>query len=520
MKKRIISLLVACIFAATPALAADRYWVPAGSGNFGDTNNWAASSGGASGQSVPTASDNCFFDGSSGTGTVIVNASARDCLALNQTGWGGTIQLDQHLTASGTMTLAGTFTAGAGGSLRAGATLTLTSNGVTIPSLGTTGNGITVTLADAADVVHFVPVVNSAGTHTFNGFSIAISGNFTCTASASTTVLAGTTTLTLDGTGTWSSSGDCRVRNSLTINTAGTITLGTTTRFETGTLTYTAGTMVVSGNTMRFGDGNTGYTINTSGMTWNDVIFNVNGTGTLSSDLNVGGDFTRSPGTSGVQTTNGNEVYVQGDYICSAAASSTQVCTGSTIIVLDGTGLWNSASTGSDSTERNPMRIAGSYTLEGNVNYDTGTIEYESGDLAAGTGAIINGNTNADMTFDLDPMVVDFWIDTDAGNGLILVSALTMSPTATLTCVGTAASNSFIRSSSSPTQRALVLQAGVTTDLGYCDLTDIDASGGETIWGYYGDHTNTVNTDFWAPCAAGDCGPDDVGAGAAHVFVQ
>lgn len=45
---------------------ADRYWV-GGTGSWNSTTKWSATSGGASGASVPTASDNVIFDANSGT---------------------------------------------------------------------------------------------------------------------------------------------------------------------------------------------------------------------------------------------------------------------------------------------------------------------------------------------------------------------------------------------------------------------------------------------------------------------
>jgi len=46
---------------------ADRYWV-GGDGSWNSTTKWSASSGGASGASVPTAADNAIFDANSGGG--------------------------------------------------------------------------------------------------------------------------------------------------------------------------------------------------------------------------------------------------------------------------------------------------------------------------------------------------------------------------------------------------------------------------------------------------------------------
>jgi fibronectin-binding autotransporter adhesin len=60
---------------------ADRYWV-GGSGSWNSTTKWSATSGGASGASVPTASDNAIFDANSGaahyTVTVTDNATCAD----------------------------------------------------------------------------------------------------------------------------------------------------------------------------------------------------------------------------------------------------------------------------------------------------------------------------------------------------------------------------------------------------------------------------------------------------------
>ena len=60
---------------------ADRYWV-GGTGNWNSTTKWSTSSGGASGASVPTSSDNAIFDANSGTAhftvTVTDNATCAD----------------------------------------------------------------------------------------------------------------------------------------------------------------------------------------------------------------------------------------------------------------------------------------------------------------------------------------------------------------------------------------------------------------------------------------------------------
>jgi hypothetical protein len=55
---------------------ANRFWVGGtGTWDASDTTHWAASSGGAGGQSVPTSGDNVTLDSNSGGGTVTVNTN-------------------------------------------------------------------------------------------------------------------------------------------------------------------------------------------------------------------------------------------------------------------------------------------------------------------------------------------------------------------------------------------------------------------------------------------------------------
>jgi hypothetical protein len=60
---------------------ADRYWV-GGTGSWNSTAKWSTTSGGASGASVPTATDNAIFDANSGTAhytvTVTDNSTCAD----------------------------------------------------------------------------------------------------------------------------------------------------------------------------------------------------------------------------------------------------------------------------------------------------------------------------------------------------------------------------------------------------------------------------------------------------------
>lgn len=79
---RVLALILVCALATT-AEAASRFWV-GGAGTWDNvtTTHWAATSNGAGGASVPVTADQVTFDGSSGGGTVTVDASINN-ISLN-----------------------------------------------------------------------------------------------------------------------------------------------------------------------------------------------------------------------------------------------------------------------------------------------------------------------------------------------------------------------------------------------------------------------------------------------------
>jgi hypothetical protein len=93
---------------------ANRYWV-GGTGDWSDTAHWSTSSGGSSGASVPTSSDNAFFDGNSGTGVSSVVPGSSTCANLDCTGYSGTLSTTTwSLAVYGNLTFSAgmTFTPG------------------------------------------------------------------------------------------------------------------------------------------------------------------------------------------------------------------------------------------------------------------------------------------------------------------------------------------------------------------------------------------------------------------------
>ncbi len=69
---------------------AARFWVAGGTGNWNDTSNWSATTGGASGASVPGSADTAALDANSGAGTVTLDISP-DIQTLTCTGFTGAL---------------------------------------------------------------------------------------------------------------------------------------------------------------------------------------------------------------------------------------------------------------------------------------------------------------------------------------------------------------------------------------------------------------------------------------------
>jgi len=190
---------------------ANRYWV-GGTGTWSNTNttNWSATSGGAGGASVPTATDTPFFDTNSGSGTVTRTSSFTvGEIEINNSGI--TLSLGAALTlnaaadsisvTNGTFTTnnytvtAGNIVTGAGGTSR---TINLGSSTVTLSNTAaaigfTDSNGLTFNAGTSqinctatssafnggGNTFYNVALTNVsktawtvAGTNTFNNFAV------------------------------------------------------------------------------------------------------------------------------------------------------------------------------------------------------------------------------------------------------------------------------------------------------------------------------------------------------------
>jgi hypothetical protein len=402
---------------------ADRYWVAGGTGNYNSTTNWSATSGGASGASVPSVSDNVFFNASSGAGTATINV-ASNCLNLNLTGFLGTLAFTSNLSTLGTVNLGlGTYTVTGASALRFQTATTITSNGTSWGGIIIFASNGAFTLADNLTILGTVSFENSFAP-TINGNTLNVSGNL---AHNSTGNVSGTTAIVFNGTGTWSHTSTGALRNNVTINTAGTLTLGTNVYYNTGTLTYTTGTVITTGNTLFIG-ANT--TLNTNGITWNNISAITATNITLGSDLTLTGTLINGVGgattlsftlggfnlisTNANLAISGNSTFTMpsnqtfktltstgtGGTINTNTLTITENLTingnvsGTTAIIYAGTGTWTALNTSSVINNSLTINTAGTLTISGIVYKQSGLFTYTAGTIIDTTGTVaVNGLT-------------------------------------------------------------------------------------------------------------------------------
>lgn len=298
--------------------------------NWGLLGNWLEGA-------VPTSADDVIFDASSPACTV--NASARVCKTINFTGYTNTITMTFGITVSGSITLVSAMTIAGTGSLTINATGTITSNTKVFPNDFIINGNITVTLADNFTVTGSLTTgAVGAFVMAINGNTLNVGGSLTLTNTGGT--VSGTTIINLNGTGTWSNNTGINFANSVTINTAGTITFSGVVRKGGGTVTYTAGTVVTTGSTFYI---TASTTLNLNGISLNNFTVDGNSTVTLTSDLTVLATFQYGSGPAYTIAINGNSIYVGGNL--TIATTGGGALNGTTVFVLNGTGTWSHTGT-------------------------------------------------------------------------------------------------------------------------------------------------------------------------------
>lgn len=186
---------------------ASRFWV-GGTANWdaSTTTNWAATSNGAGGQSVPGTADDVTFDGSSGGGTVTVTAT-QAVISITSGAHTGTLNTNgQTITTTGSFTISGTgtrtITLGASSincaSWQAGTTTNLTFNANT-STITTTGQFFNSGGLTYNNVVITGSGSDMSGSNTFANLTRTGAASKTAkmyVASGATQTITGTLTLT------------------------------------------------------------------------------------------------------------------------------------------------------------------------------------------------------------------------------------------------------------------------------------------------------------------------------------
>lgn len=336
----------------------------------GDINAGATYVGGI----APSSTDTIDFTATSGQLTVNANFTIA---GIDFTNYVNTLTMSAILYVKGNVTLVAGMTIAGASKLSVNATSTITSNGKTWPNavdFNMTAASQTVTVADDWNITGTVSFLTNIAT--FNGNKISVGGSLTNNTNG------GTTLFELVGTGTWTSSG---FKNSLTINTAGTITFSGTVYYNTGTLTYTTGTVTTTGSTLSV---NAASTLDISGINLNNITFGGTITVTLLSDLNCTGTLT----IGGISTFNNNNINVGGSLVMSNSS------TGTTQINLIGTGSWSGGY-----PVKNNLTIKSTAIIDivGSVQFNTGTFIVELGAQVNASNSSFFTAVNSTTTFDI-----------------------------------------------------------------------------------------------------------------------
>jgi predicted secreted protein len=261
-----------------------RYWV-GGTASWDGTagTKWAATSGGAGGQSVPTSADDVFFDAASGVGAVTIATGNTGAKSITCTGFTGTLTGTADITVSGSITLSsGTFYVHTG-TVTINATGTLTTAGRVFSALTIDGSGITVTLGDALDM-STRSITLAQGTFTTSNFNV-LCGGLTSSGSLTRVLNLGSSTitnmgnLTLIGTGLTVNAGTSQFN--LSSASAALTTAGTMTLHNLSFTATTAGTRTVDGSGGALTFNNLTLTASASGLSSLQVASNITVNGTL-----------------------------------------------------------------------------------------------------------------------------------------------------------------------------------------------------------------------------------------------
>lgn len=417
---------------------ASRFWVNTAGGTWDNstTSNWATTSGGAPGASVPVAGDGATFDANSGSNTITTNYDPANANITLASGFTGTVTFGAAVTITGSLTL----TQG-----------TLNTNGQTVSALdfiSSTSNARTLTLGATAMTLSSTATCWSCATIT--NFTVTTNTAVITSTGTGTTFAAGGKnydgmSVVLQGGGSAVVSGGATYANFTRIGTATrTNTLNVSNNFTvSGVLTLTGNTilnrlMVQSNNELI----QRTISVNGSVVSANADYIAIKGSGSASWDLSLasGGSGDGQGNSSITFTTPATQTWsgtsggnwsanawttrvplAQDDVIINAAFSASQTitmdmsCAGKDINYTGTTG--NPTITNSTS-----VRTFGSVTLVSGMAFSTGTSTYSFRGRGSHTITSAGAIWRNSVAFVMSPGTYTFVDDFSTANGFTLTN--------------------------------------------------------------------------------------------------
>jgi hypothetical protein len=397
---------------------AARYWV-GGTGTWDGTagSKWALTNGGAGGQAVPTAADDVFFTGISGSATITIASGVAVCRILTMTGFTGTLAFGTN-----SITCAGT------GTIYTGATTFNVTGTPLILCTDSSATSRTIT-ATATTEVRSISFNISAG-----------SGLVSVTGSLRSLIFSGTFTGSLDITSR-------TLYGNLTLKTGMTV-LGTSA--VTTTFAATSGTQ----------------TITSAGLTLDFpvALSGAGGTVTLADTFTSAtfGSWTLNNGTF-----NANNQNIAISSFNSSNSNTRTIVMGSGTWTLTGTSPWNTATTTGLTFNANTSTIvitnSGAFFSGGSLTYST--VNFTG--TATGTVNFTGANTFTNLSFTA-PSVTGYKIALFPANQIV---------TGTLTVGGATPTNRFwLRSDTIGTPRTITAAAVSLQNVDFRDITGAGAA--------------------------------------------
>jgi hypothetical protein len=499
---------------------AARFWVTGGTGDWNSTTNWSATTGGASGASVPSTADTATYDASSGAGTATLDISPT-VQTLTMTGFTGTLAFGTNtislnstgtiFTGATTMTVTGTPLIICTNSSATARTITPTAvteaNSISFRITAGTGSLALTSANSNVKDLDFTDGVNPTGfAGTLTNTFVNIYGSLK--AATGMTVTAGNGALALiatSGTKTINTAAVVFDRPFTFNGVGGTFQLvAALTSGATRTCTLTTGTLDLNGYTLTIGlfasnNGNTRVLAFGTGkfvLTGNTATVWTNATATGFSYTGTSRIEAPGPATTGTRTFNSGTVATSTEstalsfYITGGSDTVTFSTTSRRVNILDFTGFTGTL------TNSN-LTVHGNYTLAASPMV-----------VGAGT-EITTFATTSSQNITTNAQTLDFPVTLNGIGGTSqLQDALTLGSTQPLTLTNgtlqlksgtTNTVGSFVTSgttqkflsATTPGSQATLSDASGTNSVSYLTIQDSAATGGAVFQAF----TSNFNVD-------------------------